>query len=473
MILMGLFLTFSHIGSSFADDEGAEFLDRLKSELNLTKAGYRQVLDSVSGMKYNLEEVQNEQATLGGQIRILDTKINRSTEKLFGVIKNIVKKENEVDLLNEQIEMKQVALEYNKDLLGDYVRVIYEQENALLNIDENGEIDAVKLLFADGTAGENLRELEYFDLLNEAGQQMIEKLDSLTAELEEEKGKLQKAKYLLRDLRDELAEEKTNLEFQKISKQNILSITDGQELIYNELLEQSLREQEEVLEELKQLASAVAFIELKIEEDGENFDPDKYLSLLDTKTRAVMEFKFDPANLSFDGFQWPVSPERGINAYFHDPGYASHFGVRHNAIDIAAYQGSKVRSASDGVIYTAKDNGFGYSYIVVAHADGFTTTYGHISNILVGVGDNVTAGSVIGLSGGMPGTKGAGYMTTGPHLHFEVMRYGKYVDPLLYMPLGELSFDNIEWLPEKYHELWAAAELKENVVESRREKLRR
>lgn len=131
--------------------------------------------------------------------------------------------------------------------------------------------------------------------------------------------------------------------------------------------------------------------------------------------------------------QWPVKPVYGISALFDDPEYEAFFGMHHNAIDIPEIQGSPIGAAADGVIEEVVDNGMGYSYITVRHS-GYVTLYGHISAFLKAEGDRVQAGETIALSGGMPGTKGAGNLSTGPHVHFELISGEGHIDPLPYLP---------------------------------------
>lgn len=129
-----------------------------------------------------------------------------------------------------------------------------------------------------------------------------------------------------------------------------------------------------------------------------------------------------------DGFHWPVFGI--VTAEYQDRSYRNYFGVPHQGMDIRAGQGSPVAAAADGIVFLARDGGqWGYSYILIGHRDGFATLYGHISEIRVINGQEVKQGDIIGLSGGQPGTHGAGPLTTGPHLHVEVIKDGVHINP--------------------------------------------
>lgn len=94
----------------------------------------------------------------------------------------------------------------------------------------------------------------------------------------------------------------------------------------------------------------------------------------------------------------------------------------HPGIDIANNYGAPVYASASGVVSRAGWYGGYGRYVKIEHDYGYTTAYGHMSSIDVSSGEYVEKGQVIGYVGS------SGY-STGPHLHFEVIRYGQQVDP--------------------------------------------
>ena len=131
---------------------------------------------------------------------------------------------------------------------------------------------------------------------------------------------------------------------------------------------------------------------------------------------------------------WPVPPDEGLSATFHDLEYRKRFHMEHLAIDIPTPQGSTVVAAADGVVLAVSDQGMGFNSLTIKHRGGTVTLYGHVTKFLVREGDQVMAGDPIALSGGLPGTEGAGWLTTGPHLHFQALVDGQPVDPMQFLP---------------------------------------
>ena len=98
----------------------------------------------------------------------------------------------------------------------------------------------------------------------------------------------------------------------------------------------------------------------------------------------------------------------------------------HNGHDWADNTGTKVRAAAEGVVELAYfSESYGYN-ILINHNNGFKTRYAHLSEVKVSKGEKVEQSQVIALSGS------TGF-STGPHLHFEVVKDGKRVNPIEYV----------------------------------------
>ena len=95
----------------------------------------------------------------------------------------------------------------------------------------------------------------------------------------------------------------------------------------------------------------------------------------------------------------------------------------HNGIDIANHRGTPIIAAAAGKVISVRSAGGMGKMIIVDHGYGFKTKYGHLSKYKVKVGQFVKRGEIIALMGS------TGY-STGPHLHYEVIRNGKSLNPM-------------------------------------------
>ena len=98
----------------------------------------------------------------------------------------------------------------------------------------------------------------------------------------------------------------------------------------------------------------------------------------------------------------------------------------HKGVDWATPTGTPVYASCGGTVAKA-GWGSGYGYVVyINHIDGRQTRYGHLSKVLVNVGQSVKQGERIALSGNTG-------ISSGPHLHFEMLINGSQVNPLPYL----------------------------------------
>jgi murein DD-endopeptidase MepM/ murein hydrolase activator NlpD len=115
---------------------------------------------------------------------------------------------------------------------------------------------------------------------------------------------------------------------------------------------------------------------------------------------------------------------------------SSYYGVRkdpftgvpsmHKGLDFAGKEGSKVIATGAGVV-TWSGSRYGYGNLVeIDHGNGLKTRYGHNADVSVKIGDIVTKGQAVALLGSTG-------RSTGPHVHYEVLKNGRQVDPLPYI----------------------------------------
>ena len=102
------------------------------------------------------------------------------------------------------------------------------------------------------------------------------------------------------------------------------------------------------------------------------------------------------------------------------------FRGRHTGVDLAAKEGTSIAAAAGGTIAQTGEGEYIGKFVIVSHRDGYTTVYGHCSQILTQAGRTVKKGQIIAKSGHTG-------RVTGPHLHFEIRKNGIPQNPLAYL----------------------------------------
>lgn len=160
---------------------------------------------------------------------------------------------------------------------------------------------------------------------------------------------------------------------------------------------------------------------------GDNFDPSDMLS---DKYLEFLEKDIDGMNTTL--VSYPLGkPSSGV--------LSSNFGNRidpinsrdafHSGIDLNSRYGNSVIATADGVVEKAGWNGGYGKCIVIRHKNGYKTLYAHLSKIKVKKGARVKSGEVIG-------NVGSTGRSTGPHLHYEVIKNKKKINPFPYISLS-------------------------------------
>lgn len=127
---------------------------------------------------------------------------------------------------------------------------------------------------------------------------------------------------------------------------------------------------------------------------------------------------FPAADTATTPAMWPLTERGFVTRYLLAGDNGAHPGI-----DIAIASGSYVRASGRGrVIEAAEDPVYGH-FVLIDHGQGVWSRYGHAAYLTVKRGQHVRSGEVIALSG-------SSGRSTAPHLHFEILRNGRAVDPL-------------------------------------------
>ena len=398
-------------------------------------------------MADNIEKISD----LEEQIKSLENEIEDSKKRVWNINNQIIEVKDEIDSNTQTIDLLKNKIEENKEILLKYLEYLYKKWNTLSN--EFNDVDNLKsILLNSQSISELINDVYYKWLIQVAWKKLIDKHREYISELYIKKMDLEKQEALLKTLRKnkilsiKVLDEK--LEF----KNNLLETTKWQQSIYENFIDDKLELEKNI--KLKAFQEKVKFEQIKdwlLEKYNCEFIDfsENTVSLrnmndtcitLNKMIYAESKLKWFDSNTN-NIFSWPVDPIYGLSAYYHDDSYKELFNTTHDAIDIIIEQGTSIKAPADWyVIFIEEPNSPDYSYLALKHPDWFVTVYWHLSEINVSEFDYVSKWQIIAKTGWEYWTNWAWYITTWPHLHFEVYKDQEYVDPLNYLSLVEVPY---------------------------------
>ena len=367
--------------SSVADSVGQkqQQLQGLNGQIVSTKSQIGQLLAQEQAL-------QAQVAALDAQLRAVQAQIDEETAKL-------VELGQEVATAKQQLAEKEAELAKHIADFGTRMRIMYK----------SGQVSGLELVFSAANFTDLLNRAFFFnDIVQEDRRQLAElqkeraAIEAMKADLE---AKQAQQAQVVKQIQDQKAQLQANRD-QRAAREAQIAAIEAQ-------FQQQLQQMEAQRAALQaQIAALVA----------ESF-----------RARSSGRWKWPMDGVITQGF--------GCTSYpfeIYDPSCPEkHF---HTGIDIATDYGTPVHAADGGIVHNYSMGctyggglcGYGL-YVVIVHAGGFISLYGHLSGYAVADGTQINQDTVIGYEGSTGNS-------TGPHLHFEIDLAGTPVDPLAYLP---------------------------------------
>jgi len=370
-----------------------EEIKKIQEEIQTKEDNIKNLDNQKEIYEEKIEIKRTEANDLKGELSLLNNKINKREIEIETQEEEIGKADLSIKIIQLETLKKEEEMEETKNNLKELLITIngYDQKNYL------------EIIFLNSSLSDVFNHLQYLNIMQEKVSRNLQRIATVKDGLEAQENDLRYERQNVMSLKTELNGQKIQLISEQEINQALLSETRGAEWKFQSLLAEIITEQQNTENEIADLERQAR----------EKIATEKEKRIEDMEKEGIIVFS------------WPVPFEK-ITCSFHDPDYPFRSWIgEHSGTDMRAAQGTLVRASASGYVARAKKGGVGqYSYIMIIHNNSFSTVYGHMSKVLVKENQYVKRGEVIGWSGGMPGTPGAGRFCTGPHLHFEVRLNG-------------------------------------------------
>ena len=423
---------------------------------------YNNIWDSNKSRREEIEkkrlETLNKIESLEWSIKQLDKDIIDAWKRIQNINKNVIKVKKEIEINSQTINILKKKIKDNTEILLDYLVYIYKKSNTIY---EDDKVDNLKsILLNDENISDLMNDLYFKWIIQVTWKKLIDNHRKYISDLYLNKIKLKRQELNLKSLRKMWIIQRKMLSDKKKYKERILTVSKWKQSYYSKYIKDKLKIERKL--QLKSFKEKIRFNALRndilkkynckfVDLSNEYTTEARSLSkkCLNINKMIYSEKKLDESwKKSNLNFIWPVEPTMWISAYFHDTSYKKDFWSVHEAIDIIAPQWTPIKAPADWyVVHITPPNSEDYAYVAIKHFDWYMTVYGHVSDVLVKEFDFVKKWEVFAQTWWEFWTLWAWYMTTWPHLHFEVFKNKHYIDPFTVLDLSHIQFSK---LPEKY-----------------------
>ncbi len=358
-------------------------------------------LNIVSAYASNLDDLRNEQDELNQQIEDTKDRMSEIETRAKGLSRDIEDLDTKLNQATYELE---VVTEELKNIEGQIIITIGELEEAERDLEEKEDSfkKRIRVMYMNGNTG-------YLELLlsSEDIKDFLSRQEIAESIAEHDKELIR----FMKETRDTIDAKKVELEAQRSS----VEVTKSRIESRRRDLDQATREKQDLM---GRLALDRKALEAEI---------DKLNDLAKEIEAEIVKRQRDSGPYSGGLMDWPAPGHYRITSEF---GYRIHPILNtkklHTGLDVGVPTGGDIVAAAAGVvIYSGSLGGYGNT-VMVDHGGGIVTLYAHNSRLVVSEGQLVSRGELISKAGSTG-------MSTGPHLHFEVRKDGKYQDPLTWL----------------------------------------
>ncbi len=364
-----------------------------QDEINALKAQRDLITAQRKEKQAVVDKLEAEKAGIVAQKKALDERNQYTIEQ--------IKLNNEViEMYERMIEEKGLDVTAAKALEDEQLERYRTRVRAM---EENGSLNYLALVLQANNLGELLTAIDDIGEIMVSDKTIENQYRAARENTEKVKAEYEDYCAEIREKQDALREEQAKLE--------------GEIEEANALIEELVLNIQDRQEEADQIYAAEAEANAKI---------DEMVAELEAARRKAAGASNAAAATGTASFVFPVASYTYISSRF---GLRTHpiTGEKksHTGLDIASNSGTAVYAADGGTVTMASWNGGYGNCIMIDHGNGYVTLYGHLSGYSVSKGDEVYQGQTIGAVGSTGNS-------TGPHLHFEVLKAGTRVDPEQY-----------------------------------------